>query len=295
VQSPVETIGCTATASVVLVAFLSRRFRQTLGPARPHAIFLFFCIAAGFVPCWISPGGKTRYLMGIYPAVAALSGLAVDRIAQGDLAGWLRATLSWGQRSLAVSALGAAAVVGWLAWSADGIVYGYWKQPGWLAITFLAVAIAVAWLNWLGPFARGWARCAQAISLAGLLGLLYGGVIINQLMARQSGAETVMAEVKQILPANSRLVSLDPIHHKLVFLYGQPIEMVRWNEPDRIPPGSYFCFNRYAIDDRQIPFAHEELAILNMDRIDCPNQETTYVVFARRLGTNGKELQTALK
>jgi hypothetical protein len=32
-----------------------------------------------------------------------------------------------------------------------------------------------------------------------------------------------------------------------------------------------------------------------MERIDCPNQETMYVVVARRLGTSGKELQTALK
>jgi hypothetical protein len=90
-------------------------------------------------------------------------------------------------------------------------------------------------------------------------------------------------------------VSLDPIHHKFAFLYGRPIEMAPWNEPDRIPPGSYFCFNRYAIDHRQIPFAHQELAVLNMERIDCPNQETMYVVVARRLGTSGKELQTALK
>ncbi len=158
-------------------------------------------------------------------------------------------------------------------------------------LAVVVVAASTAWLNWSGPFARPWVRCAQTIAVCSLLGLAYTGVVVNQLIARQSGAEAVMAEAKRIIPTNSRLVSLDPVHHKFIFLYGQPIDFVPWNEAERIPLGSYFCFNRYAIDTRRIPFAFEELAILNMDRLDSQRPEMCVIVARRQDGSDEDRLR----
>ena len=52
------------------------------GPPRLLLRFIAICTAVGFVPCWLSPGGMTRYVMPLYPGLALLIGLVSDRAAE---------------------------------------------------------------------------------------------------------------------------------------------------------------------------------------------------------------------
>jgi 4-amino-4-deoxy-L-arabinose transferase-like glycosyltransferase len=94
---PFEVLGCTAPWSFFLSAFLSRRFRGQLADIRPQSTFLAIYFVLGFLPCWVSPGGMTRYCLPLYPALALLIGSAAQGITAAALSPSLRRawTLGW--------------------------------------------------------------------------------------------------------------------------------------------------------------------------------------------------------
>jgi 4-amino-4-deoxy-L-arabinose transferase-like glycosyltransferase len=285
VRYPLEAIGCTAPWSFLLIAFASQRFRQAIRTPGSHGLYLFLCMAVGFVPCWISPGGQTRYLMPLYPCVAALSGWVVARSAEAESVAWVRSALS-GMRWVTLAVVcGFTATIAWLTWGAHGGDAICWKQPIWLMSALIVVtAIAVVLLRGFGLFPRGRVQWMRPLALAAFVGLAYAGVTVNQLKARQTDAEAVFAEVK--LQIAGRLVSLGWVHHKFLYLYGGPIEQLPDENADRIPPGSYFCYTSWCDTHRTFPFPYEEIAAVNMDRVRFDRPQTQVIV-VHRLSESG--------
>jgi hypothetical protein len=81
-EFPLQTLACMLPWSLLLFAFASRTVWSSLGPAKPMAVFLTFCVLATFPSCWLSDAAVTRYWMPMYPCVAGLIGLAVQRLAE---------------------------------------------------------------------------------------------------------------------------------------------------------------------------------------------------------------------
>ncbi len=76
---PFEIAICTLPWSPLLIAYLSREFRRSIGPSRQSILFLVIAIAVAFPTCWFAPGARGRYLMPLYPCLALLVGLVVQR------------------------------------------------------------------------------------------------------------------------------------------------------------------------------------------------------------------------
>jgi 4-amino-4-deoxy-L-arabinose transferase-like glycosyltransferase len=116
---PVEVLVCMLPWSVLLVAYLRRDFRRTLGAAAADVRFLACAVAATFPTCWFVPGARNRYFVPLYPCLALLIGLVVQRCCQTSTAPWAR-LWTWYRRcsGLAMLALGAwvlaATAMGWL-------------------------------------------------------------------------------------------------------------------------------------------------------------------------------------
>ena len=76
--------------SVLLVAYLRRDFRRSLGSAAADVRFLACAVAVAFPTCWLVPGARNRYFAPLYPCLALLIGLVVERCCQASAAPWAR-------------------------------------------------------------------------------------------------------------------------------------------------------------------------------------------------------------
>jgi 4-amino-4-deoxy-L-arabinose transferase-like glycosyltransferase len=82
---PLEVLGCTLPWSLLLVACRRRELRSCLGSGGRQGLFMALCVGLAFPTCWIPPGGQTRYFAPLYPCVAMLLGLLIDRCTRRDV------------------------------------------------------------------------------------------------------------------------------------------------------------------------------------------------------------------
>src|SRR5262249_13586670 len=84
VTYPLEVLGCTLPWLLFLLLFLSRTMRREIGSAWPMVLFLTICLAVTFPSCWFIPGAHGRYFMPLFPCMAPLIGLVVERCTMID-------------------------------------------------------------------------------------------------------------------------------------------------------------------------------------------------------------------
>ena len=154
---PLEIAVCT----LALVAAVDRLFGKRISPfargrrSKPHVVFLGIALGLAFATCWVVPGAKGRYFMPLYPCLALLVGLSIERdgragsggvaaarlefvfAQQGRVGGWLR------RQSRSPGSLGF-----------DRFHLAELKQPGWFAAVYVVAALGRRRL------ARGDARAA---------------------------------------------------------------------------------------------------------------------------------------
>lgn len=285
VQYPLECLGCTAPWSLALVAFLSKRFRHSLGTTTPHAVFLAIYCLVGFLPCWAPPGAATRYVYPLYPAVALLAGLAIDRVALAELSPRLRRAWGFGWSAWAIVM---AAIV--VAVTTASVSSGFTFARPWTVSPAVAVAWAMASacavvLVWLGRRPVGDKRMRYAVGgLACYLAVGYCVVVVHATQARSVDTAALVARVKEAIPAGSRLVGIDGTHHLFAYYYGEPVELR--SSPQLVFGDSsdvtYFCYEALGDERKPMPFPSEVIAVIPVDR----NRHATpvrVVVVGRRL------------
>jgi hypothetical protein len=101
-----------------------------------------------------------------------------------------------------------------------------------------------------------------ALAVALVMGGFYAGAVVNQLASMSEHAAEAVAELKSEMPANAKLASLGPAHHKFAYEFGRPIALLG----EHAAPGEWFCYASVAGDRRQFEFACEEVAAVSMDR-----------------------------
>lgn len=278
VEFPVQVLTCMLPWSLLLFAYASRSMWSSLGPARPMVVFLWSCIVATFPSCWLSQGGVRRYWLPMYPCVAALIGLVVQRTADATVSSFLRGC--WIAYLtvlglLMVIAAGAVLVVSWPALAPSSL-----SQPFADAAIYFVAASVLAGFTLICRRTRFFVPVA---AVAAFVALTYSILVVNFQHADSVDIVARMQELKDRLPAQTTLMSLEPVFHRFAYHYGAPIERLSWpRRPEAGPaPGAYFCFDAEH-QGRELPFTWEEVMRVECDRYRRP-ESNRVVIVGRRL------------
>jgi len=282
---PLEVLANLLPWSVLLVWYARGRSRAPLGAARPYVAFLAVFLAIALPTCWLVPGTRPRHVMSLYPSVAGLIAVVIDRCCFGAAAERWDRGLRWFLGAMGVLAAGAGtgALVGaWLP-GVGGAETLSPKSAGTVAFGAGALALAaiIVWA-WRGT---GAVRAAMGLGAVGaVLGLSFVVIGIGHLARIADDTEAEVARLKQGMLQGERLVSFGPLFHRFTFYWQDPIEILPWPEAGvrGQAPCGFFCFMRR--EERaggKLPFAWEEIATVYCDR--AREQGVNHVVIGRPL------------
>lgn len=288
VAYPFEVLGAALPWSLLLVAFVSKGFRQSIGTARPMVVFLGICLAVAFPTCWCSPGAIARYFMPLYPCLAPLVGLVVERGEESAASRLLqqiwRGYLGW-VASVMLLAAAAMVAVNWIPMS----MLDTWRQALPFAAAYVAAVTGLGILLW-------WCRAgvatgrgqAAVLAVAAFLGLTYSGVFLNHLACNGEDTAAAMARLQAQLPAGEKLVSFRPVHHLFAYYYQSPIELRPWpRQPKDLANVGYFCICGLRENLAPLPFRWEEIAVIPMGRFRNQKEAGVVIVGKRLPAGNG--------
>jgi 4-amino-4-deoxy-L-arabinose transferase-like glycosyltransferase len=293
---PLETFACWLPWSPLLVALGNRRTRELIGlnasPAapdeggeflRPVSTFVTTAIAVAYPTVWIAAGARGRYFMPLYPVVAVLIGLLIERCATAPAECYPRR--AWHQFLLLCGVL---IVAGGVVTGGSALLPGdgadWLHQPRWLALLFLAAATGGGYVLWRCYIQLRLAPIVAVTTIGAFVGFAYVAIMINVNAARWNDPTTSVAHFKAQLPPNAALVSFTPIEHRFAYYYAEPIAEIDWPVvPTDLPPSvDYFCFMRYPGDTAQrraagrgrtwtttpgtLPFAWQEITSICVER-----------------------------
>jgi 4-amino-4-deoxy-L-arabinose transferase-like glycosyltransferase len=271
---PLEIVAGTLPWSLILLAYLRRDFRAAIGRARLPVLFHTICLAVAFPTCWIPPGGQARYFAPLFPCLAVLIGLAVQRCAEADVGSFLR--MAWARYitlNAWIMAAGALVVLGTaLCWAHHPRLWP-WAEPPLVALldALLGFGLALLALR-LRNGGPGALRAAVGI-LACAMTLAFSGPIMDIRLRRSEYAAEAVQRLKAQLPAGKTLVSLgDHIDTLFAYYYGRPFIAPRpWPAcPAEASDLEYFCFGCYSDEVPLLPFSWEQIGTVSMDRNHHP-------------------------
>ena len=306
---PLETLGCLLPWSPLLASYLFPHFRRSLGACRPNLTFLLVALCVTYPSVWLSAEARGRYFMPLYPLVAVMIGIVVERWATGTpspLERW-----AWGHlvRGVSLAVLIFGVVIG-VAPLVSPRKLEALKQPTWFGLAYFGAGALVFITFSLMTFERlpariaqsRWARWARTLSpstclltLVALLGATQTGALINLRLNKANDLEPVLADLRRRLPEGTRLVSLGPIAHRFAYFYEDPIPQLDWpTHLDEADPSPYFCFDlhvgdnvwqrshgrgrRWAKTQGMLPFAWEPVACIPCDPMRKNNASMTVIV-----------------
>lgn len=274
---PLEHLLNLMPGSFVLLAYLSPRVRNGLGPMRATVLFCLACLAIAFPTCWLAATARPRYFRPLYPCVAVLVGIAFDRLVAEE-ALWIHV------RRTAVLLAGAMLV------AVGGVVAFTWfdvfperlvPPPTWMAATYVALMTGLAAVVVVAVRERSPSRAVVAMTISSLAVGLTGRTVVDHVQAhllRDMGRE--LARVEAIVPEDATLVSLGPVSHRFTFHYPQPIP-IRSEDADHF---TWFCLQGNGRQP-ELPFDWERVAIVGTDRNHKrdPAEFDQWVIVGRRL------------
>jgi hypothetical protein len=245
---------------------------------------LLTAIIVAYPTVWLAAGARGRYFMPIYPIVAVLIGLLVDRCSSAEVGtsqrrGWQQFTGAW----CLIFGVGAFAI-GAVAILPAGLGESMY-QPRTFCMLFAANAFGCAAVLWKGLRHPSSFTAIGAISAVAVVATVsVGGAVVNVNVARWNNPIDEAAEARQIIPRGAKFVSLSPMEHRFLYYYGQNIAELPWprNIGELPADVDYFCFMRTPKDTAAarmsgrgrtpywtpgtLPFAWQELTAICIDR-----------------------------
>jgi len=289
-EFPWQVVGALLPWSLLLVRYLDPRFRRELGSDRDAAVFCGMAVGVTFPTVWFSCTAMPRHYLTLYPCLAVLAGVVVDR----SLAAEPATSLARGWRWLAGFAATASLIVV-LALGITSLVdipaARRFEQPVTFVVVFASAAICAAlvvlWSIRPGrssPARYEPRRFAGFAAVVSLLGLLYAGLGLNLIAGLSEDHATAMQRLKRQLPAEARLVSFGFVDAVFAFHYRDPIRLLPWSTSDGGLPavGDYFAFDPVLSEGREPDFPWQRVAVFACDRNrhDVPQRP---VVIGRRI------------
>lgn len=255
---PFELWACLLPWSALALVWNRPGFRLAVGPAWPTVRFLGLTIAAALPTVWLPPGSRPRYFMSLYPCIALLLGLTIDRLAAAAPDAEWRRIWPWFLRGCGLIMLAAGACV---------LVVSFWPIGSWYAQSahfaglyalISVLAATVVWRLAVATSPRAWT--AALLTIAGFVGLTQVGVLVTA--HQQTTPDTIarIAELRQMLPEGTRLHSLNLAHHMFVFHWGE-LPRIQWPQRAEEWPEDveFFCFDVRELVGREIPGDWEEI------------------------------------
>ncbi|MBI3838533.1 MAG: glycosyltransferase family 39 protein [Planctomycetia bacterium] len=287
VSYPFEVLICMLPWSLMLSVLPTRWFWRDVGEARPMAMFLLTACAVAFPTCWLPASSRARYFMSLYPCVAPLVGLAIQRC-------WESPQVSWCPRSwdrYLVTGAGLIAIAGFVVCTAHAVGGSNLLGLGQSVSTGFALAYAVGTVA--ATAAILWSRMRHdhghaltgILAVAGFMGLSYTGVVVDMQIQTSNDPSAQVAAVREKIPPGEHLVSFNRIHHLFAYYFQQPIELLKLcdHEVPSDTTASYFCFGEGPdIEKIEIPFAWDRIAVISCERARSSNPSTIVVVGKRR-------------
>jgi len=289
---PFQVLACLLPWSLLLPAYLWPQFRRTLGNAMPMVIFLIGAWLVALPTCWLVPNAKPRYLMPLYPLAAPLMGLVVERVFESCADSRSMIRRGW---KLFVTGAAACMLAGALAVVVASAVntgrLAEVAQPlGFAAIYFMSAIAAIAILLRLR---NNWSPRSGAVTafvLAAFMGLTASGVAVNSLRSFDPQSGLQVAQLKEKLPNDTRLVSFGQVETMFTYHWRAPVQLVAAHLPrsaEELPRGcDYFCFNVAAGEKpAALPFPWREDAVISCDRRANESGPDHAVVVGHRVET----------
>ncbi len=294
VTFPLETFACLLPWSPILVALVKRETRELLADQKPLVLFLTIALAVAYPTVWIVAGAQARYFMPLYPLIAVLVGLVIERCSVAVLGRYPRR--AWHQFLLCSTTL-----VGLISLLA--LIPAKWAlgsyQPLWFSLALVLIAAAAAAAIWNCYRSNTPStRMIAVATIAVFAGVAQAGVAINSNISRWNDPMSAVVGVQKIIGPTTPLVSLTAIDHRFAYFYEAPIAELDWpRDADDLPLGvDYFCFMRNPGDTAErreagrgrlwtktsgtLPFAWEEVATLCVER-RLRNEPQRIVVLGR--------------
>ncbi len=283
---PLEVFGAMLPWSFMLPVLSTRWFRQNLGPARPMLTFAATAFLVAFVTCWLPVESRPRYVMPVYPCVALVVGLIIQRSIEAAQVGWWRR--SWDNFLVTgVGLIVIAPIALTLLPSIGGprlAVISQANPPAFLIVYGVAAAAAAGVALW----SRGGSAQARFVpgffAIVGFLGLSYTGPVVNMQVQTCNDPQLAVASIRQKIPAGESLVSFGHVHHLFAYYYEQPIAFCPVHD-DVAPsssPSTYFCFSEDpGFTSPTIPFAWEQVAVISCDRAKSEHPRARVIVGRR--------------
>ncbi|MEZ5990242.1 MAG: glycosyltransferase family 39 protein [Planctomycetota bacterium] len=267
-EFPVRVAGATMPWSPLLLGLaLDRSWRRD--PVHgPLLRFLACGCAAVFVPVWISIYGHQRYTMPMYPLLAVLCGVVVDRATRPEARALVVRGLTVWYRVLAVLLAAFAVVLLVITVAGDAFTHRNARalaQPWPLLVVLLACAGLVLRLVWRGDARR---PLVPLVALAALLALTANGPVVNFQAATFVDVGPKIRAFRATLPADTKLVSFEPMHHKFVYWYERRIPILPKPATAADLPADVDLVAVHLGRGQQpdLPFAWDEVARFSMDR-----------------------------
>jgi 4-amino-4-deoxy-L-arabinose transferase-like glycosyltransferase len=281
---PFEVAVSTLPFSLLLAAYVSRRFRRSLGDHGAWASFLGLCAFVGFVLCWVMPHTRSRYFMPLYPCLAPLLGVVVECSMVPSRRAWYqRISPRLAGLAAVVIALGGLTVAGLTVWPAGPL--DFMVQPTVFVVVYavmatLASAMAWRWRDSSDPLQMR----AVTFAIATFAGLSFAGVALNAMIRVSTDPVGDAATIRQLVPADHQLVSLGPAHHRFLYHYGMAVPLVPWPTAEQPldPAVTYFAFEQARGSVRSLPFAWDLVAVYSCDRTRNPEPGVSMVIGRRR-------------
>ena len=296
VTYPAETFVCLLPWSPMLFALVRANRRELLADRWQVVSFLLTAIVIAYPTVWMAAGARGRYFMPIYPVVAILVGLLIERCSAAALGtsqrrGWNQFVMVWAF----VFALGALGL-GCMAFLPGDLLQSLY-QPRWFCVFLAIIAAGSATALWSNYRRQGTLRPLSAVFAITLAAaVVVSGIKVNVNAGRWYDPTAGVEEFKSLLPTGTELVSLTAIDHRFAYYYCRPIDELVWPHAlSDIPPNlDYFCFMRLPGDSaasRQarrgrtwqstpgtLPFAWDEIAAASFDRQNDSKLATVVVL-----------------
>lgn len=273
-------VACLAPWSWMLLGFMDRTLRESLGNKRDVVAFVTISILVCFPTVWIPPAARPRYFMPLFPCFAVLIGIVLESLLQRFDQ---QRTLLWTHfvRGCTAIMVGAAVIVPVLSYIAP-IPDLFPPLLEATAFALMAIIAAVLLRTW-GDVITTTNVQRVSLTVAAFLGFCYIGPVITSQQQRTGDLPETTAALRDQLPADAHLQSFGHIHHVFLYYFGRPVELqpVPEHETDVAADVDYFLINGEGWELPELPFAWEQVAIVSIDRNKRPVPKETVVVGRR--------------
>ncbi len=276
---PCWVFTCMMPWSIFLFGYVRRDLRTQLGAALTLVQFTAIACIVAFPTCWLVPNANARYWIPLYPCVALLVGVVLERGMLADQGSVLRRRLVWMRTAVGILLVASPLLVVF----ARSLPFSFRPldaQPMGHLSLFLAAVLVAGVLN------LAYRRAASAIPTfaCAIVLALFGSILNPNITVKASlDVETPMIALKERLPDDVPFYSLGPMQHRFAFFLDRPIQLVGEPASNSVHPpvGSYFCVTVNDPDKASLPFAWEKLDVVCMDRY--PAQRHSFVIVGRRV------------